>query len=173
MSYAFYVTDQDQNKIPVSLSPASRSDCIETRANHWQTDWTSEYIQQDHFDKYAMVVENTGELIGLLACEPIPEQYCLFLAYMEAAPDCNPTLVKKDERKYYDIGRAFIAFSVQLAFASDCDGTLSFRAKTTALLEHYTRVYGAKRLNHYSYDLILFPEDGIRTLKHFTKEDNE
>lgn len=158
MYYSFYVTDQDYDINDVKIVPATQEDYEITATEHWQTDWTSEFIQQNHLEKYAMRKYYSNELIGLMACYPQCNNNCIRLVYMEAAPNSNPTLVKSEQRKYYGIGKCFLAFATMRCIELGLDCTLSFKAKTTELFWHYIRDFGAIPLRRSGYDLILFPE---------------
>lgn len=167
MNLSFYVTDRFGNRVPVQIRQAQTRDYLRTKKDSWQTDWTSKYIQQRQFRKFAMETLKSGTLLGLLACEPLAEDNCLRLVYMETEPCSNPTLVKRENRKYNGVGRAFMAKSVAYAQSLGMDGTLSFKAKTTELFDHYRSVYGAIPLPYGDYELILFPENGIMILNDY------
>lgn len=164
MQYLFYVTDQELKPNDVIIRPAIEEDFQKTISENWQTDWSSPFIQQSHLEKYAMVKTYSKELLGLLACYPQEENNCLRLVYMEAAPNSNPTLVKTNQRKYYGIGKCFLAFATMHCLELDLDCTLVFKAKTTELFRHYIRDFGAIPLRRSGYDLILFPEYTIPIL---------
>ncbi len=173
MSYSFYVTDHVGNRVPVHIHSATEADFQRTVDDSWQTSWTTQFIQQRQLEKYAMVAIETKELIGLCACRLLPKDNCLRMVYMESEPGSNPTLVKTNPRKYYDIGKAIIAYAVERAIRAGMDGTLSFKAKTTQLYKHYIEDFGARPLPYGDYELILFPEAGFSVLQNYLhKEDN-
>lgn len=165
MHYSFYVLDQESKVNDVIIRPATEENYKKTISENWQSDWSSTFIQQNHLEKYAMVKTYSKELIGLLACHPQVENNCIRLVYMEAAPNSNPTLVKTNQRKYYGIGKCFLAFATMRCLELDLDCTLVFKAKTTELFWHYIKDFGAVPLRRSSYDLILFPEYTIPILE--------
>ena len=167
LTYSFYVKNIQDFSVPVIIQDATEVDYLETVENHWQTDWTTGFIQQEKYHKVAMYVKETHELIGLCAYYPLPTSNCLRLVYMECAPSSNPTLVKRKQRKYYGIGKCFIAFHVLTCLQEQFDGTLVFKAKTTELFWHYIKDFGAIPLRRANYELILFPENGIPLLESF------
>lgn len=171
MPYSFYVTDSFGNRVPVNIRPACQKDFEQTVADHWQTNWTSEFIRNREYKKYAMEITLTGELAGLLVYKTLVQDRCLRLFYMEAAPKSNPTLVKPGRRKYYNIGKAFLAFSVAHAMAAGLDGTLSFKAKTTELFYHYRKDFGAIPLGYAPFELLLLAEDGRTLLEEYYMEE--
>ena len=165
MSYSFYVTDRFGNRIPVHIRSATKADLVRTIDENWQTDWTSDYIQQNEGKIISMEIRASKEVIGLCLCEPFPAGYAEHMVYMESSPSSNPTLVKPSARKYYDIGKVFMAYGVLVSLEDHFDGTLFFKAKTTQLYQHYIRDFGAIPLSHNSYDLLLLPENGLELLK--------
>lgn len=170
MNYSFYVTDHLGCRVPVNIRPAEKCDYHATVTDHWQTKWTSSFIQNHDYEKFAMEVTETKELIGLLACKILVKDQCLRLVYMEAAPQSNPTLVKKKDKKYNGVGKVFIAYGVSYAVSLGMDGTLSFKAKTSELANWYQNQYGARRLLYDDFEMIMFPEAGYPILKDYIEE---
>ena len=117
-----------------------------------------------------MTITETEELIGLCACKLLPKDNCLRMVYMESEPASNPTLVKTKARKYYGIGKAFLAWAVCNSLERGFDGTLCFKAKTTQLFLHYRARYGALPLLYSEYEMILLPENGLQLLTDYTNE---
>ena len=172
MSYSFYVTDYFGNRVPVHIRPAREADFDQTESDNWQTSWKTPYIQRGQLEKYAMIVEGSEELIGLCALKLVPEGSCVRMVYMESHPQSNPTLVKTNARKYYGIGKAFLAWAVADAINRRFDGTLCFKAKTTELFYHYRNRYGALPLPYSEYEMVLFVEAGLQLLDDYTNEVN-
>ena len=173
MNPSYYVTDHLGNRVPVHIRPARENDYQQTVSDHWQTKWTSKYIQNREHERFAMEAATTGELLGLLACKPLPKDNCLRLVYMEAQPQSNPTLVKSKPKKYNGVGKGFIAFGVYYAITLGMDGTLSFKAKTSELLDSYKKRYGARQLFYDDFEMILFPEAGLPILNDYLEEESE
>ena len=63
-------------------------------------------------------------------------------AYIESQPESNPTLV--EHKKYCGIGKAMIAFGIQLSIDASYNGVVVFEAKTDDLEQHYIRDFGAR-----------------------------
>ena len=127
MSYSFYVTDHLGNRVPVHIRPATEEDFRRTVDDNWQTSWTTDYIRNPSLEKYAFETTETKELVALGAYFDDQPGICVFIAYAEAQRDSNPTIiVKKEERRYYDIGRVVIAFGVFLSLNNGYDGTVYF-----------------------------------------------
>ena len=66
----------------------------------------------------------------------------VYIAYIESQPESNPTLV--EHKKYSGIGKAMIAFGIQLSIDASCNGVVVFEAKTDDLEQHYIRDFGAR-----------------------------
>ena len=173
MDYNYYVLDVESSRqVPVVFRAATSVDFDKTIFGHWQTNWHSGYLQDQRFDKYAMVVADSGELISLLACQPDKRNRAAKLVYLESHPASNPTLVKGKLKKYHGIGKAFMAFAVDYSLSHGGDGSLYFKAKTTELYWHYIRDFGACPLRHGSFDLFLFASEAKLLQSDYTRKED-
>ena len=138
----FIVQSVDGQKIGVKITRMKKSDAVQTgKEPAWQTNWTSAYIQNPSFEKYALKT-NEGELVALAAYEILERDVMVHITYMESQPESNPTIAGK-ARKYNGIGRVLIAYGIKLSIDHECGGTVTFEAKVPELAEHYVRDYGA------------------------------
>lgn len=171
MPYSFYVTDHPGNRVPVHVRPATEADFQATVIDRWGSDWTSEFIQNPAFEKFAFVSRSTGRLIALGAYEDRKGWYSIQICFAETEPKSHPRLVaKREERRYTNVGKTIIAYGVLLSIQSGYDGTVHFKAKTTELYQHYKKDFGALDLPYEPYALILFGEQAMMLLNEF-KED--
>lgn len=106
----------------------------------WQTSWTSEYLADSNFKRYAAKVGN--ELIALAAYEILENALVIHIVYMEVHPESNPTL-DEDDPKYTGIGRFLIAHGIKLSIDNGLTGDVVLEAKTTELALHYEKDFGA------------------------------
>lgn len=144
MEFRPFVYDRDHAAVPVTIQPMTRRDAQETdAAPAWQTSWSSEYLSDKRFEKYAAKVG--GELVALGAYEILENSLLVHIAYMEAQPESNPTMDGGDP-KYTGIGRLMIAYGIKLSIDNGFAGDVVLEAKTTALAQHYERDFGAVRL---------------------------
>ena len=67
MPYAYYVKDQKNQQVPISVRPACKEDLYQTSSRKWYSDWTSDYLQTPSFELYAFEVIQTSELVALCA----------------------------------------------------------------------------------------------------------
>ena len=139
-----FVFDRDGKRIHVLIFPMSSEDALRTTAHpKWQTSWTSSYLANRDFEKYA--VKAGDELIALGAYEVQEAALVVHIVYMEAEPGSNPVIVGKN-RKYTGIGKVLIAYGIKLSIDHGFGGDVVLEAKTSELAEHYSRDYGAVRL---------------------------
>ncbi|MBR1436738.1 MAG: hypothetical protein IJ584_16695 [Bacteroidales bacterium] len=154
MTIEFFVTDtKTGDRVVVNVEPASVADYKATKDENWQTPWTSSYIQNPEFQKYAFRVESTNELIGLGAYRYSPRDYGVYVEYIESSPANNPTMAA--EKRYSGLGAVLLAFGVQLSYDNNCDGSIVFKAKTTELLKHYIQDYHAIQYSSFDPYLLL------------------
>ena len=141
MQFKPFVLDKANQKIPVSIAPMTPSDAESTNLPPlWQTSWTSEYLSEDRFEKYA--AKAGAELIALGAYEILNDSLVVHIVYIEAQPESNPVL--DDGRpKYTNIGRLMIAYRIKLSIDNGFAGDVVLEAKTTSLARHYERDFGA------------------------------
>lgn len=141
MQFAPFVFDKANQKISVSIQPMSQLDAELTNLSPvWQTSWTSEYLAEDRFDKYAAKVED--ELVALGAYEIMDHSLVVHIVYMEAQPESNPN-IDGGIPKYTGIGRLMIAYGIKLSIDNGFAGDVVLEAKTPELAEHYKRDFGA------------------------------
>ncbi|MCI9669984.1 MAG: hypothetical protein HFF49_00335 [Lawsonibacter sp.] len=144
MQFKPFVFENETIPIPVLIQPMTQRDAEMT--NHpplWQTSWTSDYLSEPRFEKYAAKIGD--ELIAFAAYEILEHSLVVHIAYMEAHPDSNPVL-DGGHPKYTGIGRLMIAYGIKLSIDNGFAGDVILEAKTTALARHYETDFGAVRL---------------------------
>ena len=141
MQFKPFVFDRMDRQVPISIEAMTQRDAASTDLPPgWQTSWTSEYLTQDRFEKYAAKVGD--ELIALGAYEVLAHSLVVHLVYMEAQPASNPTM-DAGEPRYTGIGRVMIAYGIKLSIDNGFAGDVVLAAKTSSLAEHYERDFGA------------------------------
>ena len=89
MRFIPYVYDKDNNRIPVTISRATKEELESTNNDPlWQTSWTNDYLIDNGFDCYA--VKAKDELVALGAYEVKANQLVVYIVYMESQPESNP-----------------------------------------------------------------------------------
>ena len=141
MQFKPFVFNREHTQIPVSIEPMTQLDAELTNSSPiWQTSWTSEYLADENYEKYAARVGE--ELIALAAYEILENSLVVHIAYMEAQPESNPTL-NGGAPKYIGIGRLMIAYGIKLSIDNGFAGDVVLEAKTTELARHYEKDFGA------------------------------
>ena len=144
MQFKPFVFDKVNRQVPVSVRPMMQADAEVTNLPPiWQTSWTSEYLVEKRFEKYAAKVGD--ELIALGAYEVLENSLVVHIVYMEAHPESNPTL-DNGVPKYMGIGRVMIAYGIKLSIDNGFAGDVVLEAKTTSLARHYENDFGAIQL---------------------------
>lgn len=144
MQFKPFVFDKINRQIPVSVEPMLQSDAEATNLPPvWQTSWTSEYLSEGRFEKYAAKVGE--ELLALGAYEILAHSLVVHIVYIEAQPESNPNL-DGGVPKYTGIGRLMVAYGIKLSIDNGFAGDVVLEAKTTELARHYEKDFGAVRL---------------------------
>ncbi len=139
-----FVFDKINRQVPVSIEPMLPSDAEATNLPPvWQTSWTSVFLAEERFEKYAAKVN--GKLIALAAYEVLQNSLVVHIVYMEAHPESNPTL-DDGQPEYTGIGRLLIAYGIKLSIDNGFAGDVVLEAKTTSLAKHYEKDFRAVRL---------------------------
>ena len=141
MLLQYYVTESmTGDRVNIEIDAATKADLDATK-NGWQTVWNTDFILDPQKEKYAAKTED-GEIIALGAYRVREGSVAVYIAYIESQPESNPTFVK--HKKYSGIGKAMIAFGIQLSIDANCNGVVVFEAKTDDLEQHYVRDFGAR-----------------------------
>lgn len=134
MVLQYYVIESATGKhINIEVDAASKDDLEITRSG-WQTVWDTDFILDPQKEKYVAKTEE-GEIVALGAYRVREGSVAVYIAYIESQPESNPTLTR--QKKYQGIGKAMIAFGIQLSIDANCNGVVVFEAKTDELEEHY------------------------------------
>lgn len=145
MIFEPYILSSAGEAIPVSITYMQKADAFKTITEPlWQSDWTSEYIAQAGYEKYAVRAPQ-NELVALGMYEILENSLVVRIVYIEAQPESNPTIAG-EKRKYYGIGKLLVAFGIKLSIDNGFGGDVILEAKTSALAEHYHRDFGGVEL---------------------------
>lgn len=148
MRFQPFVLDREGRQVPVRIEPMTQDDArLTNQEPTWQTSWTSEFLSDENFQRYAARVGD--ELVALAAYELQEHALVVHIVYMEAQPESNPTLDGGAPR-YTGIGRLMIAYGIKLSIDNGFAGDVVLEAKTTQLARHYEQGFGAIRLPVFS-----------------------
>lgn len=141
MYFQPFVYDKEKRRVLVTITPMTNKDAEQTNAHPlWQTSWTSAFLLNERFEKYAAKVGD--ELLALGAYEILENALIVHIVYMEAQPESNPTL-DEGNPKYTGIGRLMVAYGIKLSIDNGFTGDVVLEAKTTKLAKHYEQDFGA------------------------------
>ena len=141
MILQYYVTEYSTgSRMNIEIEAATKED-LEVTKSGWQTVWNTDFILDPQKEKYAAKTDD-GEIIALGAYRVREGSVAVYIAYIESQPESNPTLTK--DKKYQGIGKAMIAFGIQLSIDANCNGVIVFEAKTDDLEQQYVRDFGAR-----------------------------
>lgn len=144
MRFQPFIFNRQGEQVLITIKPMTQRDAEMTDVQPlWQTSWTSEFLVDERFQRYA--ARAGDELIALGAYEILENALVVHIVYLEAQPESNPTL-DEGQPKYTGIGRLMIAYGIKLSIDNGLAGDVVLEAKTTALAKHYERDFGAVQL---------------------------
>lgn len=102
----------------------------------WDVDWAS---LADENEIYALVVEGSVDILGLLAIAKDADMKAIYIAWMCTSPDNNKLI--SDEIRYLGVGGHLFAIAAQKSVEYGYDGFMYGYAANKELLEHYISVF--------------------------------
>lgn len=106
------------------------------KKNGWYTNWES---LADENEIYALVIEGTVDIQGLIAVARNDDMKALYISWMCVSPENNKQLT--DSVKYFGIGGHLFAIAAQKSINFGYDGYMYGFAANKTLLEHYVDVF--------------------------------
>lgn len=106
------------------------------KKNGWYTNWES---LADENEIYALVVEGSVDIQGLVAVARNDDMQALYISWMCASPDNNKQIA--NEVKYLGVGGHLFAIAAQKSVNYGYDGYMYGFAANNELLEHYVKVF--------------------------------
>lgn len=169
-----YVLDAvSSKKVPAEIDPASKEDFAAT--HDWQTNWESTYARQLP-NKVALHREDNYELLGLMSYELDERGLAVEVLYMESARHSNANLLHAtgEAKRYIGIAKAMFTYAVRISKEAGFDGVLSFKAKTSELLEYYMREFGARQVGAYDpFRLVLWEDAAEALISEYRRDEYE
>lgn len=150
-------------KIPAAVEAATEQDLSATK--DWQTSWTTPFAIKLP-NKVALRRIDDDELLGLMSFELDKNGLAVEILYVESARHSNANLlhVEGGHKRYIGIAKALFAYAAPVSFDHGFDGVLYFRAKTTELVEYYSKEFGAIAPMRYDPFRMLILEEAARKL---------
>lgn len=121
-------------------------------SNGWYVDWAD---LVDENEIYALVVEGSVDIQGLVALHPDKEAHAMFVTWMVSNPRNNKLL--QDDVDYLGVGGHLFAIAAQKSIECGFGGYFHGFAANEKLLAHYVDKLGATPLrmlhpNHFAVD---------------------
>ena len=107
--------------------------------NGWYINW--DQLTAD-YEIYALVVEGSVDIQGLIALTKDPEMQAVYVAWMCASPENNRYI--NAAAKYIGVGGHLFAIAVQKSREYRFGGALYGFAANKALLKHYIQAFGGE-----------------------------
>ncbi len=104
--------------------------------NGWYTNWAD---LADENEIYALVIEGSVDIQGLVAIKANPDMQAMYIAWMCTSPNNNKLLT--DEIKYSGVGGHLFAIAAKKSVDNGFDGYMYGFAANQELLEHYTNIF--------------------------------
>ena len=102
----------------------------------WYTNWES---LADENEIYALVVEGSVDIQGLIAVARNDDMQALYISWMCASPDNNKQIV--NDVKYLGVGGHLFAIAAQRSVSYGYDGYMYGFVADKELLEHYVKTF--------------------------------
>lgn len=106
------------------------------KKNGWYTNWAS---LVDENEIYALVVEGSVDIQGLVAIARNDDMQALYISWMCASPDNNKQIT--DTVRYLGVGGHLFAIAAQKSIHFGYDGYMYGFAADKKLLEHYVETF--------------------------------
>ena len=107
----------------------------------WYTSWEK---LADENEIYALVVEGTVDIQGLIALAPQKDMQAVYISWMCTAPQNNKLIV--DNVKYYGVGGHLFAIAAKKSIDYGYDGYMFGYAANKELLQHYVEKLHAEEI---------------------------
>ena len=109
------------------------------KKNGWYVNWAS---LADENEIYALVVEGTVDIQGLVAVAPDKDMRAIYIAWMCTSPDNNRLLT--DDVRYLGVGGHLFAIAAQKSVDYGYDGYMYGFASNKELLNHYVKTFNGE-----------------------------
>ncbi len=114
-----------------------------SKRNGWYVNWSE---LSDDNEIYALVVEGTVDIQGLVALKEVKDYGAILVSWMVAAPINNKQILEDAEPKYLGIGGHLFAIAAQRSVELGYDGVITGNAANLTLAKHYCEVFNADLL---------------------------
>jgi len=139
---------------------ATDSDVKGLRKKGWLFDWAN--LEVEDANIYKLLIENDDTIQGLVATKV--ETGSVYVPLVESAPHNLG-----DDKKYVGVGGHLFAVAIKLSYKNDFGGFIHFDTKNMQLVEHYTRLLGAKHIGGFhEYRMIVDVDEAKKVIDEYT-----
>lgn len=139
-----------------------------SKKNGWYVDWTD---LLDDNEIYALVVEGTVDIQGLVALKPVKDFGAVLVSWMVSAPHNNKQLLEDEKPKYLGVGGHLFAVAAQMSVEYGYDGVITGNAANKELVKHYCDVFDADFLGIlHPYQIMIGEEASARIMEVYDYE---
>lgn len=136
------------------------------KKNGWYVNW-AELL--DEGEVYALVVEGSVDIQGLVAIEQNKDMGAVYIDWMCTCPENNKMLT--DDIKYSGVGGHLFAIAAQKSVDYGFDGLMYGFAANKDLLDHYMKVFGGEYLGMlHPYQFAIDEENARRIMEVYDYE---
>lgn len=129
------------------------------KKNGWYTNWDK---LADENEIYALVVEGSVDIQGLVAVTKNDDMRALYISWMCASPDNNKLIT--DDVKYFGVGGHLFAIAAQKSVDFGYDGYMYGFASSKELLTHYVDVFHGEVIAVLHPYQFAIDEDGAKSI---------
>lgn len=129
------------------------------KKNGWYTNW--EKLTEES-EIYALVLEGTVDIQGLVAIARNDDVQALYINWMCASPENNKQIT--DNVKYLGVGGHLFAIAAKKSIDYGYRGYMYGFAKNAELLEHYIRVFHGEKVGMLHPYQFVIDEEAAKTI---------
>lgn len=129
------------------------------KKNGWYTNWEK---LADENEIYALVVEGSVDIQGLVAVAKNDDMKAVYISWMCTSPENNKLIT--DEVRYFGVGGHLFAIAAQKSIEYGYDGYMYGFAANQELLEHYVEVFNGEIIAVLHPYQFAIDEEGAKTI---------
>ena len=140
----------------------TNSDVKSLQSKGWLFDWSN--LEVEDANIYKLTLENGEDIQGLIATKVTTGS--VYVALVESAPHNLGA-----NKKYVGVGGHLFAIAIKLSLKNDFGGFIHFDTKNMELVEHYTKLLGAKHIGGFhEYRMIVDVDEAKIVMDKYTLE---
>lgn len=131
------------------------------KKNGWYINWASILKLNPDAEIYALVLEGTMDIQGLVAIEKSEPQEAVYIIWMCSAPHNNKLLCETP--KYYGVGGHLFAIAIDCSLRYGYGGSITGHAANLDLMSHYADVFNAEHIGiTHPYQFAIWEKNALK-----------